>query len=104
MQTQITARRVDLNPALRGHIESRLTKLQRYYDGIISAHVILDDSNAPSEDKTAEINVDVYQKRLSAQDAASTYEQAVNQCVDHMRRQLKRYKAKLRSTDKDAHR
>jgi len=104
MQTQITARHVDLNPDLRSHVDSQLSKLQRYYDGIINAHVILGESNAPSGDKTAEINIDVYQKRLSAEDAASTHEQAVNQCIDHLRRQLKKYKAKLRSTDKDAHR
>lgn len=104
MQTQITARRSDLSDDLRTHIEEQLAKLQRFYDGIISAHVILDESNAPSGEKTAEINIDVYQKRLSADDAAPTHEQAVNQCADHIRRQLKRYKAKLRSTDKDAHR
>lgn len=104
MQTQITGRHVDLNPDLRAHIDDQLSKLQRFYDGIISAHVIIGESNAPSGDKTAEINIDVYQKRLSADDAAPTHEQAINQCVDHLRRQLKRYKAKLRSTDKDAHR
>lgn len=104
MQTQITARHVDLHPDLRDHVENRLAKLLRFYDGIINAHVILGESNAPSGEKTAEINIDVYQKRLSAEDAASTHEQAINQCVDHLRRQLKKYKARLRSTDKDAHR
>jgi putative sigma-54 modulation protein len=104
MQSQITARNIDLYPDLRDHVDSRLAKLERYYDGIINAHVILGESNAPSGDKTAEINIDVYQKRLSAEDSAPTHEQAINQCVDHLRRQLKKYKAKLRSTDKNAHR
>ena len=104
MQSQITARNIDLYPDLRDHVDSRLAKLERYYDGIINAHVILEESNAPSGDKKAEINIDVYQKRLSAEDTAPTYEQALNQCVDHLRRQLKKYKARLRSTDRDAHR
>jgi putative sigma-54 modulation protein len=104
MQSQITARDFDLYPDLRDHVDSRLAKLERYYDGIINAHVILEESNAPSGDKKAEINIDVYQKRLSAEDTAPTYEQAINQCVNHLRRQLKKYKARLRSTDKDAHR
>ncbi len=104
MQNQITARHFDLYPDLRDHVDSQLSKLERYYDGIINAHVILGESNAPSGHKTAEINIDVYQKRLSAEDAASTHEQAITQCVDHLRRQLKKYKAQLRSTDKDAHR
>lgn len=105
MQTQITARHdVELTPELRDYIGERLDKLQRYYDNIISAHIILSEKNSPASNKAAEINLDVYQKRLSAEDAASTHEEAINQCVDHLRRQLKRYKAKLRSTDKDAHR
>lgn len=104
MQTQITTRHVELNPDLRSYISQQLDKLQRYYDNIISAHVILGQNNTPAQDKTAEINIDVYQQRLSAEDAAPTHEEAVNLCVDHLRRQLKRYKAKLRSTDKDAHR
>jgi putative sigma-54 modulation protein len=104
MQSQITARDTDLHPDLRNHVDSRLAKLERYYDGIINAHVILEESNAPSSNKKAEINIDVYQKRLSAEDSAPTYEQAINQCVDHLRRQLKKYKARLRSKDKDAHR
>lgn len=104
MKSQITARHFDLHSDLRDHVDGQLSKLERYYDGIINAHVILGQSNAPSGDKTAEINIDVYQKRLSADDAAPTHEQAINQCVDHLRRQLKKYKAQLRSTDKDAHR
>lgn len=104
MQSQITARKVDLNTELREHISKRLDKLQRVYDGIVSVHIILSENNAPSKDKTAEINVDVYQKRLSAEGEGSTHEEAINECADALWRQLKRYKAKLHSTDKDAHR
>jgi putative sigma-54 modulation protein len=104
MQTQITGRHVDITPALRDYIDQRLGKLQRIFDNIISAHVILGTNNAPAEDKTAEINLDVSQTRLSADDAAPTHEEAVRLCVDHLRRQLKKHKAQLRSYDKDSHR
>lgn len=104
MQTQITSRRTDLNDDLRAHIERQIAKFERFYDGIVKTHVVLDESNAPSEDKVAQINVDVYQKRLTADAEAATYEDAVNRCADRVRRQLKEYKAKLRSKDKDAHR
>ncbi|WP_022836779.1 ribosome hibernation-promoting factor, HPF/YfiA family [Salisaeta longa] len=104
MKVQITARHVDLTDSLRTHVEQRTQKLERYYDGIVDAHVILGKDNSPAEEKTAEINIDVYQKRLSAADKASTHEAAVKLCVDHLRRQLERYKAQLRSTNKDAHR
>lgn len=103
MQTQITARHVDLSDRVRKYAEERAQKLERFYDGIVSAHIILTETNSPEQEKKAEINIDVYQKRLSAEDAASTYEQAINLCVDHLRRQLEKYKAQLRSTDRDVH-
>lgn len=102
--TQITARHVDVSNRVRQYAEDRTAKLEKFYDGIIDAHVILGEDNSPAEEKTAEINVSVYQKQLSAEDSASTHEEAVNLCVDHLRRQLEKYKAKLRSKDKDAHR
>lgn len=101
---QTTARHVEISDRVRQYAETRTQKLERFYDGIVEAHVILSKDNSPAEAKTAEINIDVYQKRLSAQDSADTYEQAINKSVDHLRRQLEKYKAQLRRTDKDAHR
>jgi putative sigma-54 modulation protein len=100
---QVTARHVDISDRVRQYAIDRTQKLERYYDGIVSAHVILSKDNSPAENKTAEINIDVYQKRLSATDKGETYDKAINQCVDALRRQLEKYKSQLRSTDKDAH-
>lgn len=104
LQIQVTARHVEISDRIRRYAQSRTQKLERYYDGIIDAHVILSKDNSPAEEKTAEINIDVYQKRLSAGDSADTYEQAINKSVDHLRRQLEKYKAQLRRTDRDVHR
>jgi putative sigma-54 modulation protein len=104
MQTQITGRHVDISPDLRAYIEQRLGKLTRIFENIITAHVILSTDNSPAEAKTAEINLDVSQTRLSAEDAAPTHEEAVRLCVEHLRRQLKKHKAQLRSYDRDSHR
>lgn len=103
-QTQITTRHVDVSDRVQQYADDRTAKLEQFYDGIIDAHVILGEDNSPAENKTAEININVYQKQLSAEDSASTHEEAINLCVDHLRRQLEKYKAKLRSKDKDAHR
>ena len=42
----------------------------------------------------AELNVKVPQTLLNASEQAATYEQAVNQVVDNISRQLKKYKEK----------
>lgn len=103
-QTQVTARHVDVSDRVYEYAQNRTQKLEQFYDGIVSAHVILSEDNSPAENKTAEINIEVYQKRLSADDSADTHEQAINLCIDHLRRQLEKYKSNLRSKDKDAHR
>ena len=100
MNTQITARHFNASPALRTYAADRLARLHKYYDGITDAHIILDNE---ALEKAAEITLGVYRQRLAAQDAAGTHEEAIDRCVEHLRRQLKRYKAKLRSTDKDVH-
>lgn len=102
--TQITTRHVEVSDAVRQYAKDRTAKLEQFYDGIVSAHVILSEDNSPATKKTAAINIEVYQQELSAEDRAATYREAINLCVDHLRRQLERYKSKLRDTDKDAHR
>lgn len=103
MQAQITARHFEASPALREFASERVSKLERYYDGITDAHIVLSNGGVPSNDKNAEIILSVYRQRLSAKRSASTYEDAIKQCTDQLRRQILRYKAKLRSTDTISH-
>lgn len=103
-QTQITTRHVDISDRVREYAAERTSKLEQFYDGIVSAHVILGEDNSPANNKTAEINIEVYQQQLSAEDDAGTHKEAINLCVDHLRRQLETYKSKLRSKEKDVHR
>lgn len=104
MQTRITARHTELSDGLRAHIESSVSKLDRYYNGIHDAHVVLDGHESTNPGKKVEVKVNVYRQTLTAQDAAATYQEAVNGCVRQLRRQVIRYKGKVRSTDKDVHR
>ena len=101
MQTQVTARHFHASQRLRQYANERLSKLERYYDGITDAHVILRSTNAL--EKTAEITLNVYHKQLAAHDVAPSYEEAIDRCIEHLRKQIARYKGKLRSVDKDIH-
>lgn len=103
-QTQITARHVDISDRVREYAAERTSKLEQFYDGIVNAHVILGEDNSPATNKTAAINIEVYQKQLSAEDSADTHKEAINLCFDHLRRQLEKYKSNLRSKEKDVHR
>ncbi|MDX1545848.1 MAG: ribosome-associated translation inhibitor RaiA [Rhodothermales bacterium] len=100
MHTQITARHFTASPALQTYASDRLSRLEKYYDGITDAHVVLEEQPAA---KAAEITLNVYRQRLAAQDAGSTHEEAIDRCVERLRKQIIRYKAKLRSKKRDVH-
>ncbi len=103
MQTRITARHFDASPTLRKHAADRLAKLERFYDGITNAHVVLSTTKDQVAGRYAEITLTVKRQRLTAEDSAPTHEAAIDNCVERLRRQILRYKAKLRSNDKDIH-
>lgn len=104
MQIQITARHFDADTTLKDYAGQKLAKLERFYDGITEAHIVFGDDGTPGQPKSAEVIVHVYQQTLSATSNGSTHEDAVDRCVKALRRQIKKYKAKLRSTDRDYHR
>lgn len=104
MNLQLTTRHVTVTSQVQARVEDRIRKLERYYDGIINAEVVLGKNNSPAEEKTVEARLDVYQKRLTATGEAPNHEDAAKQCADQLRRQLEKYKAQLRRKDKDAHR
>lgn len=104
MQTRITARHFNASPRLREHAAERLAKLERFYDGITNAHVVLTNTRDQAAGRYAEITLTVKRQHLKAEDTAPTYEQAIDNCVERLRRQILRYKGKLKSTDKDVHR
>jgi putative sigma-54 modulation protein len=101
MTTEVTFRHFDSVPTLRDHAIKRIEKLTRFYDGITSAHVVLDVEQHDIEQKIAEISLGVFRQTLTARDIAETHEQAINRCIAQLRRQIIRYKDRKRAVDKD---
>ena len=98
MQTQITARHFTATDALRSHIADALGKLERLYDGIVDARVVLDERNGGGAGCSAEVSVNVYRRTLTAKAEAKSHEEAVDDCIRQLRRQMLRYKSKLRGS------
>lgn len=99
MTPRITARQIDATPGLRAHIAKKVGGLDRVYDGIHDARVTL----APAAHGTrAEIALQVYRQTLTAGADAATPEGAVDDAVRALRRQVGRYKARLRDRSSGA--
>ena len=61
-------------------------------------------NRARPDEKTAEVVLTVFRQTLSASDIGPTHEKALDNCIEGLRRQLLKYKAKLRSKARDYHR
>ena len=103
MNTQITARHFKAPPTLREYAELRVSKLKQYYDGITDAHIILDILNPALDERQAEIGINVYRQKLTSRETGSTHEEAIDRCVDNLKRQILKYKDKLRGKHKYNH-
>ena len=79
-------------------IQDRADKLDQYFDGIISGEVILRLENSETrENKIVEMKLEVPGNNPFAKKQAATFEEATDECIEAMRRQVKKVKDKLKA-------
>ena len=75
--------------------ETKLNKLENFYDRIISANVHLKLTNTTSkENKSAEISLSIPGNDLIVKKTAKSFEEAVDECVSSLKRQVEKHKSK----------
>jgi len=79
--------------------EKRISKLELFFEGIIGSEVILKlEKDEDQENKVAEIKLSVpLNESLFAKKQAKSFEEAVDLAVDALRKQLDKYKMKVKS-------
>ena len=79
--------------------EKRINKLDSFFEGFIGAEVILKlDKDEEHENKVAEIKISVpANEYLFAKKQAKTFEEAVDLAIDALRKQIDKFKMKLKS-------
>jgi len=80
---------------LKDFIETRLNKLNRYYNRITNSSVYLKLENSGQvKDKVVEVTLSVPGKLLVSKAEDKSFESAVDECTNSLERQLKKYKEK----------
>ncbi len=97
MRIHITGRQIDVSPALRLAAEERLTKLARFLDDIIEAHVIL---SIEKRCHRAEIVVRDRLVTLSAAGETGDMYSTLTLVGDRLERQAKKHREKLKTVSK----
>ncbi len=98
MNIRFTARHFDASTSLKNYSEDAVTKLEQFYDRIVSCSIVLEPHADNDNPQQAEIRIQIPNKTLTATEIAPKYEQAVLAAVDNLSRQLKRYKEKKFTT------
>jgi len=93
MKVNITARHFELTKELRNRVEEEVDRLNRYFNNIISANAVLE---VESYRHQAEISVRVYGSTLTGTGESDQMQISIEQAVDKLTTQLKKYKGKLK--------
>jgi len=97
MELQIESRHFKTTPAIQTKITEKLSKLERYFDGIHRVHVVLDIAEKGKR-QTAELICTVAKRHtLVAHGEADDLYVAIDQAQEKMVTEMKKYKAKLRT-------
>jgi ribosomal subunit interface protein len=98
MEPRITARRCTLSTSHRSFIVDRIARLEQVYDGITDVHVVLEKESTGPQSWNAEVLANVFRRQIAGHARNASFEIAVDDCVEQLRRQLLKHKAKLRRT------
>lgn len=92
MQLNLTGHHVEITPALRKYLNSKLTRLERHFDNVTDIRCILTVEKLQHK---AEAKINVSGGRLFAESIEGDMYAAIDGLIDKLDRQLKRHKEKL---------
>lgn len=99
MQVKVHSVHFTADIKLIDFIKRKLEKLDQVHDNIVNSEVYLRLENTSElANKIVEIKVNVPGRELFAKKTAKSFEEATDEAVDALRRQIKKHKAKTAQT------
>ncbi len=92
MQINVSGHHLNITPALRSYVATKLHRIERHFDHVITAHVVL---KVEKERKMAEATVHVNRGNLFADAEHNDMYAAIDRLIDKLDRQVKKHKEKL---------
>jgi putative sigma-54 modulation protein len=84
-------------PELLDFVEQKLNKLDQFYDQIVDAEVFLKVENVNDGiNKLAEVRINIPGNDLIVKKQCRTFEEAIDQSVDVLKRQINKRKERVR--------
>ncbi len=97
MNLTISGHHLELTPAIREYVQTKLERIRRHFDHVIDIAVILTVDKLPEKEKRqkAEINLHLRGKDLHAESIAEDLYAAIDTLIDKLDRQVIKYKCKV---------
>jgi putative sigma-54 modulation protein len=97
MRVKVQCIHFDADKKLKDYVESKVSKLGNLYNGVIGSEIFLKlENTAKLENKIAEIKIIIPGNDLFVKKQCKTFEEATDTAVEALRKQLMKYKDKLR--------
>ena len=99
MNLTISGHHVEVTPALRGYVESKLHRVVRHFDQLISVNVLLSVEKQKEKEKRqkAECNLQLKGRNIFAECLDQDLYAAIDELVDKLDRQVVEHKNRTRS-------
>jgi putative sigma-54 modulation protein len=92
MNLSVSGHHLEVTPALRSYVQSKIGRVTRHFDHVIDAHVIL---TADKVKQKAEVTLHVRGKDLHCESEEADLYAAIDLLADKLDRQVLKYKDKL---------
>jgi len=97
MNLTISGHHLEVTPAIREYLQSKLERIRRHFDHVIDMAVILAVDNLPEKEKRqrAEITLRLRGKDVHVASIAQDLYAAIDTLIDKLDRQVLKYKTKI---------
>ncbi|WAV89800.1 ribosome-associated translation inhibitor RaiA [Oxalobacter aliiformigenes] len=104
MNLTISGHHLEITPAIRSHVESKLDRMKRNFDGVIDISVLLAVDNVSDKERSqrAEIKLNLSGKTLHAESTAQDLYAAIDLLMDKLDRQLVKAKTKSKEHSRES--
>ena len=92
MQLSVTGHHIDITPALRSYVASKVERLERHFDNVTNVHVVLSVEKVRHK---AEATLHISGGNLFADAESDDMYAAIDSLADKLDRQIRKHKEKL---------
>lgn len=97
MDIKIQSIKFDADQKLIDYVNAKLAKVNKFFEGIIGAEVFLKLGNSTDPvNKVVEVKLLIPGNDLFVERAGKKFEEALDECVEVLKRQVNRQKEKMR--------